>query len=70
MPIPNGIAIKTLRQAKGWSGVDFAHAAGISHGHLFNLENPERRKTASHETLTRIAGILGVPVDRITQADT
>ena len=66
MPLPNSAAIKAIRQAKGWKGVDFAHAVGISSGHLFNLESVDRKKHVSAETLDRIARILSVPVEAVT----
>jgi transcriptional regulator with XRE-family HTH domain len=65
MPLPNGAAIKAIRQAKGLKGVDLAVAVGISHGHLFNIES-SRRKRASDEVLDRIARNLGVPVAAIS----
>jgi transcriptional regulator with XRE-family HTH domain len=66
MPLPNGAAIKAIRQAKGWKGVRLASVVGISHGHLFNIENPSRRKGASDEVLRKIADTLGVPLAAIT----
>lgn len=65
MPIPNGAAIRAIRQAKGWKGVRLADAVGISHGHLFNIESP-RRKGASDAVLCKIAETLGVPLAAIT----
>lgn len=61
MPLPNGAAIKAIRQAKGLKGVDLAAAVGISHGHLFNIESA-RRKRASDEVLYRISVLLEVPL--------
>lgn len=66
MPLPNGAAIKAIRQAKGWKGVRLAAAVGISHGHLANIESPNRRKGASDEVLRKIADTLGVPLAAIT----
>jgi transcriptional regulator with XRE-family HTH domain len=66
MPLPNGAAIKAIRQAKGWKGVTLASAVGISHGHLFNIESPFRRKNASAEVLQKIADTLEVPIAAIT----
>ena len=60
----NGAAIKALRQAYGWRGTKFAAACGISHGHLFNVENGA--KQASPELLRRIADTLGIPLAAIT----
>lgn len=65
MPLPNGAAIKAIRQAKGWKGVTLASAVGISHGHLFNIESC-RGKKASDEVLRRIADTLDVPLAAIT----
>jgi transcriptional regulator with XRE-family HTH domain len=65
MPLPNGAAIKAIRQAKGLKGVDLAAAVGISHGHLFNIESP-RRKKASDEVLGHIARVLGVPLEAVS----
>jgi transcriptional regulator with XRE-family HTH domain len=65
MPLPNGAAIKAIRQAKGWKGVQLAQAVGISHGHLFNIEAC-RGKKASDQLLQRISDTLGVPITAIT----
>ncbi|MGX6605581.1 helix-turn-helix domain-containing protein [Micromonosporaceae bacterium Da 78-11] len=65
MPLPNSAAIKAIRLAKRLTGVEVAAACNISHGHLFNLENPERRKHASKELLANLAVTLGVPVAAI-----
>jgi len=69
MPLPNGAAIKAIRQAKGLKGVDLAAAVGISHGHLFNIESP-RRKRVSDEVLGRIALYLDVPLAAISSHTT
>lgn len=65
MPLPNGAAIKAIRQAKRWKGVDLASAVGISHGHLFNIEAC-RGKKASDQVLKKIAETLDVPLAAIT----
>ena len=62
MPLPNGAAIKAIRQARGFTGADLGRAAGVSHGHIFNMENPERRKHASDQVLSAIADVLDVPI--------
>jgi transcriptional regulator with XRE-family HTH domain len=62
MPTSNGPAIRAIREAQGWKGVTFAKAVGISHGHLFNIENPERNKHASPATLRKMADVLDVPL--------
>jgi transcriptional regulator with XRE-family HTH domain len=66
MPLPNSAAIKAIRLAKRLSGVEVAKACNISHGHLFNLENPERGKHASDQVLASLAVVLNVPVAAIT----
>lgn len=65
MPLPNGAAIKAIRLAKKLTGVEVAAFAKISHGHLYNLENPDRRKHASDEVLRLIAAKLEVPLAAI-----
>jgi transcriptional regulator with XRE-family HTH domain len=67
MPLPNGPAIKAIREAKGWKGVRLASAVGISRFHLSNIEN-ESGKKASVEVLRKIADTLGVPLAAITSA--
>lgn len=59
----NGQAIKALREAHGWKGTKFAHAAGISHPHLFNIESG--KKKPSPDVIRRIADTLGVPLAAI-----
>jgi transcriptional regulator with XRE-family HTH domain len=66
MPTSNGPAIKAIRHAQGWKGVTFAAAVGITHGHLFNIENPERNKHASAHILRKMADVLGVPLAAIS----
>lgn len=70
MPLPNGAAIKAIRQAKGWKGVRLASAVGISRFHLSNIENPHSGKGASDEVLRKIADTLGVPLAAITSSYT
>lgn len=70
MPLPNSEAIKAIRLAKGLTGVDVAARCGISHGHLFNLENPDRGKHASDQVLTDLAVALGVSKAAITMPTT
>lgn len=67
MPLPNGAAIKALRQDQKWKGAHFALAVGISHGHLFNIE--AGRKRASQELLERIAVKLDVSIDDVVAQD-
>lgn len=66
MPLPNSAAIKAIRQARGMKGVELAKVVGVTHGHLFNLENPQRRKHASEKVLADIAAALGVPAAAVT----
>lgn len=66
MPIPNGAAIRAIRLAQGWKGTKLAAAVGISHSHLANIENPNRRKSASAEVLRRLADTLNVPLAAVT----
>ena len=66
MPLPNGAAIKAIRQAKGLTGKQLAFAAEVSHSHLVNMENPTRLKHASEKTLGLLAVALEVPVEAIT----
>lgn len=65
MPLPNGAAIKAIREAKGWKGVRLAAVVGISRFHLSNIEN-EAGKKASVEVLRKIADTLDVPLAAIT----
>lgn len=66
MDTSNGAAIKAIRQAKGWTGPKFAAALGITHGHLYNIENPEQRHNASVELIKRMADLLEVSVTALT----
>jgi transcriptional regulator with XRE-family HTH domain len=61
MPLPNGAAIKAIRLAKKLTGTEVARACGITHGHLYNIENPERRTHASDQVLDDLAAKLEVP---------
>jgi transcriptional regulator with XRE-family HTH domain len=69
MPLPNGPAIKAIREARGWKGVRLAAAVGISRFHLSNIEN-EAGKKASVAVLRRIADRLGVPLAAVTSGYT
>jgi transcriptional regulator with XRE-family HTH domain len=66
MPLPNGAAIREIRQAKGWKAVTLASTVGISRSHLANIESPKERKGASVEILRKIADALKVPLTAIT----
>lgn len=55
-----GATIKALRTAYGWQTGKFAIAVGVTHGHLSNIE--AGRKSATHETLRKIADVLNVPL--------
>lgn len=66
MPLPNGAALKAIRQAQGWKTVKLAEAVGISASHLSGLESPAVRKYASHEVMRKLADTLGVPLAAIT----
>lgn len=61
----NGAAIKALREAYGWTGPKFAAALGITHGHLYNVENRANRGPSA-ELARKIADTLGVPLAAIT----
>lgn len=66
MPNHDGAAIRRLRTQQGWKVVDLAHATGISHSHLVNIE--AGRRTPSDDTLTALAINLGVPVHALEAA--
>jgi len=67
MPLPDGAAIKAIRQAKGWKGAHLATAVDISHSHLFNIE--AGRKKPSDRVIRRIAATLQVKLADITYAE-
>lgn len=66
MPLPNGAAIKAIRQAKGWKAARLAEAAGIHPGHLSGIESGRRKRYASPALLRRLADILEVPLAALT----
>lgn len=61
-----GATIKALREKDGWRLGKFAIVLGMSHAHLSNIESG--RKTATPETLRKIADKLNVPLAAITTA--
>jgi transcriptional regulator with XRE-family HTH domain len=61
---PNGPAIRTIRQLKGWDLRRFAAHVEISESHLGNVEN--ERRGLPPDKILRIAKALDVPVGAIT----
>src|SRR5438067_7976417 len=57
--------LRKLLQASGLSPRAAALAAGIDPSNLYRLLEGERRRP-SNETLTRLAGVLGIGVDELT----
>ena len=57
-----GERIRVLREARGLSGNALAKLAGISQGHLRDLETG-RRKSPTLDTAQALARALGVTVD-------
>ncbi|SRR5579885_2987294 len=71
-PMPSGLKkwaehvggkIRELRREAGLTQVDLARAAGLTQSHVSRLENAEH--SATHLTLTKIAGALGVDVGQL-----
>jgi DNA-binding XRE family transcriptional regulator len=71
-PMPRGLkgwarhvgqTIRTLRERSGLTQVELAKKAGLPQSHISRLENAEH--SATHLTLEKIAGALGVPVGDI-----
>jgi transcriptional regulator with XRE-family HTH domain len=60
----NGATIRALREAIGIQQDTLAAAAGISKGHLSNIES--ERKQPAPAVLRAIANRLGVPLDAIS----
>lgn len=63
-PIRVGATVKALREAYGWSLSKFAVAAGMTHGHLANIEAGRKRLTP--EKARNVADVLNVPLAAIT----
>lgn len=61
-PEVNGRRVRLLREERGWSQGELARRAGVSQGHLSNIERGVRRDTQI-VTAARIAKALGVPTD-------
>lgn len=64
----NGIAIRAFRQKEKLSVVKLAGFVGIHEQSLRNIENG--RRSASSETISHLARVLGVPVAAITRDGT
>lgn len=62
--VHEGAAVRALRLAYGWQLSKFATAAGMTHGHLANIESGRKRLTP--QAARRIADVLGVPLAAIT----
>ena len=67
-PLPSAVSsamlrgdslLKALREWKGMTQSNLAKASGLGQGYLSDMEN--RKRTASKETLERIAKILQLP---------
>ncbi|MGP0062178.1 MAG: helix-turn-helix domain-containing protein [Isosphaeraceae bacterium] len=58
-----GRRIRELRKGAGLNQAELARAAGLTQSHISRLENAEH--SATHLTLTKIAGALGVVVGDI-----
>ncbi|MFC0187111.1 helix-turn-helix domain-containing protein [Fictibacillus aquaticus] len=63
MNLQLGKTIKTLRLSKGFNVTRLAAAAGISKSYLSSIET--QRTNPSAHVLQKIAGALGVPVERL-----
>jgi len=63
----NGVAVRAIREAKGWPSGRFATSCQISTGYLSNIERGEKPR-ASAEVVRRIADVLGVPLAAITSS--
>jgi transcriptional regulator with XRE-family HTH domain len=61
---PHGSKIRRLREEKGWTSQDLAHAVGIHPGFMSKIENEVLN--GSPKTRLAIANALGVPLDDIT----
>lgn len=59
--------IKEIRESKAMKAAELARAAKISHPFLYDLERGAR--TASNETLERIADALGVTVQELKDTE-
>ena len=58
-----GSRIRAAREKKGWHQVTLAKRAGITRGHMSNIELD--RQKASLDVLTRIAIVLDVSADEL-----
>jgi ribosome-binding protein aMBF1 (putative translation factor) len=58
-----GERIRAAREARGYTQVNLAAAAGISQGYLSQIERDEREPTLS--IAARLAGALGVSLDEL-----
>ena len=57
--------IREIRKAKGFTQTSLAVLAGVSQPFLHDLET--NRRGAKPDTLKRIADVLGVSVDELTE---
>ena len=58
------VALKRLREAKGFSQLQLAKRAGVAQGYVSELEAGQK-KNPGIETLRKIAKALGVPVTEL-----
>lgn len=62
-----GIKVRELREGMGWSQQKLADKAGIGHAYISRLER-DGFKNPSADVLLRLAGALGVDVNRLYEA--
>jgi transcriptional regulator with XRE-family HTH domain len=62
----NGVAIREIRKALGISQVALAAAVGVDKSAMSRIEGQTQQPKP--ETLLKIAGRLGVPLDAITSS--
>jgi len=59
-----GERVRALRERRGWNPRQLALAAGVDPAYVYRIEDGGRRP--SHQTLTNLAGALGVAVSDLT----
>ncbi|MFN8052799.1 MAG: helix-turn-helix transcriptional regulator [Acidimicrobiales bacterium] len=64
----NPVAFKTIRELAGFSQAELSRRAGISQGHISQIEAGQKRPRPA--TIVRLADVLGVPLGSLLAPDT
>ena len=64
-----GDVVRALRLQRGWKQHELARQTGLDQGTISNIENG-KQKNPTHDTLTRLADALNIPLDQLIRSVT